>query len=572
MLVRRVLWASAVVLLCGCTASHYRRSADKEVYNIIQQAEQRVFGHTNAFSIDTRYSARTPKEILPPELIEDRFQTNQRILSLKEALELAVQNSREYQAQKEQLYLTALSLTGARYQFTPIFLANSSADLAGTGSDRMDGGVSSRIGVSQLFKTGGRLSVTLANDLLRYFVGKPAGATRNTAIDTLSVNLSQPLLQGFGWNDPTVENLTQAERNTVYAVRTFSQNQKQFDMNIVLDYLSLLSQKSTVRNNYTNYVRRAWLFEYTEARAVDRDSAANVDNARTAELAARIQYVNSVANYFTQLDAFKLRLGIPVSETLYLKDAELAELEQVGLIPVPLDSAAAYKTAVAKNLDILSAIDRFEDSKRKLRIARDQLRPAVGLFANANVSSDPPDDYANFDPSNIRYQVGVQVDDLVDKLPARNAYRQSLIAFESQLRSLVASLDNLRDRIERGFRALEQRRQNFINQRAAFETTARRVEMTQILFEAGRRTVQELREAQDDLISAQNSLTESTVSYLDARLQLLYDIGVLSTSEDKFWLKDPISGQTATIRSDVPLSELPQVELKTPNEVLEPMP
>lgn len=531
-----------------------------------------MFGHTNAFSIDTRYSNRTPREILPPELIEDRSQTNRRTLSLEEALILATENSREYQAQKEQLYLTALSLTGSRYQFTPIFLANSSGQISGTGSDTQTGSINTRVGVSQLFKTGGRLSVTLANDLLRYFVGKPAGAARNTAIDTISVNLSQPLLQGFGWNDPAVENLTQAERNTIYAVRTFSQNQKQFDMNIVLDYLSLLSQKSTVRNNYTNYLRRADLTQYTEARVVDRAAAADVDNARTAELAARISYVNSVANYFTQLDGFKLRLGIPVSEELFLDDSELETLEKVGLIPVPLGPDAAFKIAVEKNLDILTAIDRFEDSKRKLRIARDQLRPAVGLFAGATVSSEPPDDYANFDPSNIRYQVGLDVDNLVDKLPARNAYRQSLISFESQLRSLVASLDNLRDRIERGFRTVEQRRQNFINQRAAFETTRRRAEMTQILFEAGRRGVQELREAQDDLISAQNNLTESTVSYLDARLQLLFDIGVLSTSDEKFWLKDPISGQGAAIRSDVPLSELPQVELVPPNEILEPTP
>ena len=101
------------------------------------------------------------------------------------------------------------------------------------------------MGVSQLFKTGGRLSVSLANDLLRYFIGKPAGVARNSAIDTISVDLAQPLLRGFGRNDPNVENLTQAERNVVYAIRSYSQYQNQFAVNIVNDYFSLLGQKDS---------------------------------------------------------------------------------------------------------------------------------------------------------------------------------------------------------------------------------------------------------------------------------------------------------------------------------------
>lgn len=561
-----------MILLCGCTASHYRRAADKEVYKIIDQVESRVFGQTNAFSIETRYSSRKPSEILPPEIIEERSRTNQRVLSLSEALDLAVEHSREYQAQKEQLYLSALSLTGARYQFTPNFFADSTADISGTGSDTQIGSVGSRVGVSQLFKSGGQLSVSLANDLLRYFIGKPAGAARNSAIDTISVNLSQPLLQGFGWNDPAVENLTQAERNTVYAVRTFSQNQKQFDMNIVNDYFNLLSQKATVRNNYTNYLRRVDLFKYTEARAVDRVRAADVEDARTAELTARISYINSVAGYLTQLDGFKLRLGVPVSDALYLNDSDLRDLESAGLIPVAMNGDEAFDVAVDANLDILNAIDRFEDSKRKVRIAADQLKPGLTLFANASVSSDPPDDYADFDPNRIRYQAGLSLDNLVDKLPIRNNYRATIISFESQLRSLVASLDGLRDRIERGFRSLEQQRQNFISRQASLAVAARRVDMNQTLLEAGRVQVRDLREAQDALIEAQNNLTDSIVSYLDARLQLLFDIGILTTSDDHFWLRDPLATEPGGIRRDQALVEMPQEELVSPNQILEPTP
>jgi outer membrane protein TolC len=570
--VQRFFWSMAFLALTGCTAEHYRRSADKEVYSIIQQVDRSVLGHTNAFTIETRYSGRKPGDILAPELFEDRTQTNRRILTLATALELAVQSSREYQAQKEQLYLTALTLTGARYEFTPIFFANSTARIDGSPSDSDIGSVGTRVGLSQLFRTGGRLSAALANDLLRYFTASPAGASRNSAIEVISVDLTQPLLQGFGKNNPNVENLTQAEREVVYAVRSFSQYQKQFDVNVVDDFFSLSGQKAVVRNNYTNYLRRVELTKFTDARAVDRVRKADVEDARTAELGARIDYINSVAFYLNQLDAFKLRLGLPLTESLYLDDADLRELEKVGLVPVDLSSTAAFALAVEKNLDLLNAIDRFEDSKRKVRIAADQLKPSLTLFAGANWQSDLPNNYVDFDPNKIRYSTGLTLDNLVDKLPARNNYRATLVSFEAQLRSLVAGLDGLRDRIDRGFRTLEQQRQNHRNRKAALDVALSRVDMNQTLLEAGRVQVRDLRESQDALIVAQNDLTASMVSYLAARMQLLYEIGILTTSTSGFWLKDPLAREGLEAQNCRTPSSVSEREPILPNQILEPAP
>jgi outer membrane protein TolC len=367
-----------------------------------------------------------------------------------------------------------------------------------------------------------------------------------------------------------VEALTQAERNVVYSIRSFSQYQKQFDVAVVGDYFVLLGLKATVRNNYTNYVRRVDLTKYTEARAVDRVRAADVEDARTAELGARIGYINSVASYLNQLDAFKLRLGLPLTEDVYLNDADLRDLQQVGLLPVALSQDAAFSIAVAKNLEQVNAIDRFEDSKRKVRVAADQLKPSLTLSASGTLQSDGPYDYASFDPNKVRYQAGVTLDHLVDKLPDRNNYRATVVNFESQLRSLVSSLDNLRDRIDRGFRRLEQERQNFLNRKASLDVAARRVDMNQTLLEAGRAQVRDLREAQDALISAQNDLTDSVVTYLAARLQLLFEIGVLVTTTDRFWLKDPLAGQLVEGKPATAPVRRTQDELILPNQVLDP--
>jgi hypothetical protein len=132
-----------------------------------------------------------------------------------------------------------------------------------------------------------------------------------------------------------------------------------------------------------------------------------VDQARQAELTAKDNYVNAVATYRNSLDQFKIKLGLPLGEKLALDDQELDELEQTGLVPAPMDPEAAYRVATAKQLQILNAIDRFEDSKRTVRVAANQLQADLNIVADADLASEPPTDYSHFDPSKVRVNVGL---------------------------------------------------------------------------------------------------------------------------------------------------------------------
>jgi len=562
--------AIACLLLAGCTAKQYRKSADKETYTIVQHMERRVFGHTNQFTINTRYSDREPKTIPPAEILEDRSVSNCFVINLDKALDLAVENSREYQTQKEQLYLTALTLTGNRYQFSPQFFAESTPRITGSAEGPEIGTVANRVGVSQLLKTGGSLTLALANDLVRYFGGKPDTVARNSAINTLSVDLTQPLLRGFGINNPNVESLTQAERNVAYAVRSYSLYQQEFAVTTVSAYFALLTQKDIVRNNYRNYTNRVETTQYLQARAIDRERQTSADDARTAELTAKTDYIDSLASYLSALDVFKLRLGIPLASELYLDDKDLKELIAAGLTPVDIDQRAAFEICVQKQMDVLNAIDEFEDSKRKVRVAADQLRADLNIVANATAISEAPDDYTNFDPDTVVYTAGVRLNLPVDRLPERNAYRATLVSFESQLRSLSLTLDNFRDRIDRGLRTVEQARLNHLSATESLKVAQRRVENNTMLMEAGRATVRDVREAQDGLIQAENNLATIYAQYLTARLSLLLNVGLIDTRPDKFWLLDPLQEQlTPAQRGPSPL-QMPDDRVLPPEDFLEP--
>jgi outer membrane protein TolC len=578
-----------LVLALGCTAKHYRKSADKEVYGIIQKMDQRVFGKTNAFTINTPYSARDPKTIPPEEIIFSRMVTTQRVINLDQSLDLAVRNSREYQSQKELLYLKALSLTGARYEFSPKFIAESTAQVDGYQNLRREldpitgepvgeplkirttqGTVKSKIGVSQLLKTGGRLSLALGNDLLRYFTGKPNFTSRDSAVDVITVDLSQPLLRGFGANSPEVEAFTQTDRDVVYAVRSFSVYQEQFAVDTVTAYFNLLTQKDIVRNNYRDYTNRVETTRYLEARAVDRERRNSVDDARTAELGALRDYINSLASYMRALDNFKLRLGLPLSEEIFLNDTDLDDLMKSGVAPIDLDTAAAFKICLENQLEILNAIDKFEDSKRKVRIAIDRFKPGLNLFANASLPSKGTYDYANFEVDRANYTAGVTLNLPVDRLNERNEYRRTLINFEEQLRSLALVLDTYKERIDNGLRSIEQARLNYLNGVESLKVAERRVENNNMLMEAGRATVRDVREAQDSLIQAQNNLASLYTAYLGARLNLLVSLGVIDIGPDRFWLMDPLQAKLSPAQKGAPPLRMPEDRVVPPESFLEP--
>jgi len=568
----RLLGAGLALILAGCSARRFEQAADRQTYRLIQQYEQHVFGRTNEFTIATAYTGRDPDTVRPEEILADRTATNRRLIDLEEALGLAVAHSREYQTQKEQLYLTALTLTGAQHEFSPQFFADTEGRIQGSPDGPAIGTLNSQVGVSQLLRTGGRLSVALANDLLRFFTRLPPGQSRDSAVSLISVNLSQPLLRGFGRNDPRVEALTQAERNVVYAVRSFSQYQREFAVDVVNAYFTLLRQKDTVRNNYTNYVRRVESTQYLEARSVDRASRSQVDDARSAELSARIAYVNSVAAYLTGVADFKLRLGLPQTEEVFIRDADLRDLADAGLLPAEISRNAGFALAVEGHMDILNAIDRFEDTQRRVRLAADALKPGLLLTSSLTLESEPPHDYAEFDLDELRYSAGLALDLPLDRLRERNTYRAALVSFESQIRSLGQTLDGFRSLIEEGLRSLEQERLNYLSRQDALEVANRRVENNTLLFEAGRATIRDLREAQDNLVQAQNDLTFSLVNYLRVRLDLLLNLGVLRTEEPQFWLRDPLAGRlTEDMRGPSPL-QMPRGELIPPDQFLEPRP
>ena len=553
----------------ACRTSYYHQKADREVYRIIQDVEADIFGQTNHFTINTRYSDRVSSEIEPEEIVEDRQQIAKKTLNIEQALELAVLNSREYQSEKERLYLTALSLSGARWEFSPQFLARSTVSRNRAANGEQSGSVGNRISVGQALTSGASLGATLANDLLRFYTGDP----RRSAVNSLSVNIAQPLLRGAG-NLVGREPLRQSERNVIYAIRDFTQFQREFSVDIVSQFFSLLQQRDIVRNRFADYQARTNSTKRLEARfEAGLETAVGMGQARQAELSSRNGYVNTIASYQTQLDQFKIQLGIPLTHELQLDDSELATLSEVGLIDTQFDTDTAFRVAVTNHLVVLNDIDRFEDSRRQIRIAANRLRPGLDFFADASLSSERPTDYTQFDIDDVRTGAGFEIDLPVNRFRERNQYRSTVVNFERAIRTLSLILDQKRNQIERGLRTLRQLRENYRIQTMAVQLAEERVLSADLNIQAGRASVLDLVIAQDELVATRISLSAALVDYISARLRLLLDIGILDTDQERYWLNtNPTPLPDLFVATEPTPTEITAEDVLTPDMLFEETP
>ncbi|MFA6560718.1 MAG: TolC family protein [Verrucomicrobiia bacterium] len=524
---------AACCLWAGCGRDHYHKSADKEVYGIIGKRQGEILGKTNGtFSINTPYSSRKPAEVPSPEIIEQRLKSSKRPMTLANALKTAVSKSREYQFQKERVYLTALTLTAERYDFKPKWAGSSTAAFTRNSSGYLDQSIETDFSVTQLLKSGGQLSISMMNDVLAYYSG---GGIHYTT--PFFAQFTQPLLRGAGYKIAT-EGLTQAERNVVYDIRTFARYEQTFAVDIVTSYFRLLQQREVIRNDYGTYQNLSRARDQAEALSVDRMAAYQVDQVRQDVLTAMSRYITDSQSYRNSLDNFKIKLGLPVGEELVLDDQPLETLRKASLPMLSLTDDRAHQIAVQRRLDVQNDIDKFEDSKRKIEVAANGLMPDLNLFAGVKMVQPQGYDYSRFDVNQYQALGGIELNLPLDRLKERNTFRASLITFEQQLRSLTLSLDNIRNEVRVGLRTLEQKRKDYDIQEAAVKLAKRRVESATLLLQAGRAQMRDLLDAQSSLLTALNAFNAVLVDYYAARWSLLNNLGVIRTDIDNFWMAE----------------------------------
>lgn len=491
------------------------------------------------------------------------------VLSLVQALQIGARNSFDFQSQKEGVFRAALDLDLERQGFRSQFFNQLSllASTDGLGGDRTSGGVISNDGsVSRRLQNGMDISGVLAVDLANLWKGG-SGSSLGLIADA---SISIPLLRGSGRHIVT-ESLTLAEREVIYTIWEFERFKRNFAVNVNRQYLSVLQQLDAVDNaekNYESLVRSA----RRSRRNADagRLTEIEVDQAVQSELSARNNWISAQQSYESRLDGFKSALGLPPDAAIELDPNELGGLrtraetligdvavkrpvnaegqfptasETVELVPAsrqgagPLELAEdqALELALDRRLDLKVALGVVEDAQRQVVVRADALRAEVTLLGTANMGSGRSVSSADSADADLRPEQGfysalLTVDLPIERTAERNAYRKTLIDLERSVRDVQSLEDQIKLAVRTELRDMLDARESLKIQALSMKLAEKRVASTEMFWLAGRAAIRDLLEAEDDLLSAQNNLTNALVNYRIAELELQRDMGVLEVN------------------------------------------
>ena len=550
---------SGLLIVAGCSKKHFRKSADREAAAIIADKSHAVPNMDRRFTIEqtnmvSLEGLRVTTNTVDFLGADGAMETGARILSLEEALDIAVKFSRAYQTRKEQVYLAALNLTMARNQFTPIFRGRSQAAYqvtteevrvvvdAITGQPRVLAAedallveqhrvtAQNQLGATWLLRTGARISASFTTDFLRYLTGDPRAFTGSQ----LGATLVQPLWGGRG-SKVTMENLTQSERNMLYALREFTRYRKDFSVQIATAFYGVLQNRDVVLNNWLGYQS----FKKSADRSREfvqegRTKLSELGRLEQQELVSEAAWINAIRSYKQSLDNFKIQIGLPAAVNVVIDTGDLDKL-RILHPEISVDDATAL--ALTMRLDYQTARDAKEDAERRVDVVADALKTQVDLVASASINSAVSEGRVAVlpDPKRYRWDAGFNVDLPFERTAQHNAYRSALITAGQSGRDLTFLEDTIKVQVREGWRALDQAKRNYEISELTVKLSERRVEEQDLLAELGRGVAKDQVDAQNDLVNSKNQRTLALVAHTIFRLQFWNNLGILYIKEKGQW-------------------------------------
>jgi outer membrane protein TolC len=595
----------AMICISGCKSSaEHRIDADTAAYDIIKDGQVEALGKIEDFTIlqpsdifrrrliesqDLLYSAGASlgrdkidaiehlsddsyfDPIPDPEALMIVLLDGNIMLSQIDALMVAAQNNSDYQKKKEDIFRAALDLDLERNEFRSIFsqAIKNSITSNTTGNRAVSGRVtSSETSVSKKLTNGATVAGQLAVDFANLLTLGGASSIGLKADASVSI----PLMRGAGRHIVT-EDLTQAQRNVIYAIYDFERFKKTFMVSVSDEYLNVLQQQDQVNNALKNYEGLV-ISVRTARRKADAGliTEMQVDQAVQDELRARDGWISAIQRSKQTLDEFKILIGIPTDARIELDRDELEELAKKAQVwlaeegnlqsnsdsekllaakdpvvipdpggqgagPLEIDDDLAVIVAFENRLDLRKTQDAVEDKQRAVMIAADRLRGELTLLGSV-ASGQRRNDSTSGAAKNSRVELDrvsltalLTIDLPIERTAERNAYRKSYIDLEETMRSLQSLEDQIKLQVRNRLRALLSARESMLIQAKARDVAVKRVESTNMFLNAGRAQIRDLLEAKEALLNAQNSLTAAIKNYRISELQLQRDMGVLEVNQ-----------------------------------------
>ncbi len=293
------------------------------------------------------------------------------------------------------------------------------------------------------------------------------------------------------------------------------------------------------------------------------EAAAKAKNISERDVASRFDDVgNSVAAVLSEARKERVRIARESWPSL-----PSVIVDGRDMIQEDLDSAIAVasQVAVSERLDLMNARAELVDSWRQIAVQANSLLGILDVKYAYNASSPSGlNEPLNIVGSSSRHQVIINGELPLVRRTERNSYRAALIAYQRQRRTLQATEDFILNDVRTDLRALRVFAENYRIQKRAIEVAYDQVENALDVLQAppvpdgatgiGRAAAQsqqqaanaasltqQLLNAQQSLVQAQNALYNAYVSYLIARMRFQRDIERLPLDQRGVWIDESTS-------------------------------
>jgi hypothetical protein len=296
---------------------------------------------------------------------------------------------------------------------------------------------------------------------------------------------------------------------------------------------------------------------------------------RNVEDPARRRQSQLLAYRFV-VNAFSLVLGPARGERLETITEQWPKLpslcvENVDLLQVDPDEALAVaaRTALDNRFDLMNVRAQLVDGWRQLAVFANAL---LGTF-NVEYHWDSFSPLGEARPlalggSRNRHQLVLNTELPLIRKPERNNYRASIIAFQRQRRALMEAEDLVLQSVRGETRQLRVLAENYKIQQRQVELAYQTVESSLDAFQAppapvgatgqtqqdpGARAAsltQQLLNAQNSLLQAQNQLLTVWVTYATTRMQLYRDLEIMPLDNRGVWIDEHTACESETCGPD----------------------
>jgi len=508
--------------LAGCTRQNYKAEADKQVYQIIDHKWQDEFGTRANYRISDVTSS--PNDIQIGKTIPSSG-----VLSLAQAVAIGTAHNRDYQTQKELLYTVALDLGLTRHVFKTQYFGGFSGGYDADWNDEVVG-LEGNLGFNRLLATGTFIGVKVSSAWLDVLSGNMQGGIASV----LSATVAQPLLRGADRKVVT-EDLTQAGRDVLYQIRLFNRFRKTFVVSIITQYYQVLELYNQTRIAEDNYDTITWIYERVEKLTnAGRLPLLELDRMHQERLKARDIYVQTVKEYGSLLDLFKIALGVSTTTEIRLDEISLEELKAAGMHYPDFDEVEATEIALYQRLDVTNSADAVIDAQRKVYVAADALGADLSVVGTTNVASQRQGNRLTMqatDDYNLDFELGLPF----DRVAEQNVYRKALITLDQRQREYDLAADTIKMEIRQAYRDLKEATERYKLQSEGLSLAQERYKKTFLLMQYARASSRRVLDAQNALFDAQNEATDALVDYAVATLNFYRDTGVLQVRPDGMW-------------------------------------